>query len=145
MKFKFAASMQEYGYSCMDELRVDLIQTMDYLFKQKGKNAWLSIMTSSDRAKEIFELLEESVYNGVQFKLFEDYEETVEDDLESEVVVITINPDCEILTEGLNMRLSGVMPFIAVDKALPNYDEIVERYRTVEGDSADYILGFTIK
>lgn len=145
MKFEFAASMQEYDYSCMDELRVDLIQTMDYLFKQKGKDAWLSIMTSSDRAKEIFELLEESVYNGVQFKLLEDYEETVEDDLESEVVVITINPDCEILTEGLNMKLRGVMPFIAVDKALPNYDEIVERYSVVEDDNADYILGFTIK
>lgn len=145
MKFEFAAFIQEYDYSCMDELRVDLIQTMDYLFKQKGKDAWLSIITSSDRAKEIFELLEESVYNGVQFKLFEDYEETVEKDLESEVVVITINSDCEIFTEGLNMKLSGVMPFIAVDKALSNYDEIVHRYSTVKGDSADYILGFTIE
>ena len=145
MKFKFVPSVQEYDYSCLDELRIDLIQTMDYLTKEKNRDEWVSFISSSDRAIEFFDLLKESVYNDTQFKLCEDYEPFYEEDLKSDVVVITINPDSEILVEGLNMSLMGVMPFIAVDKSLSNYSEIVERYSTSEDDNADYILGFTIE
>ena len=145
MKFKFVPSVQEYDYSCLDELRIDLIQTMDYLTKEKNRDEWVSFISSSDRAIEFFDLLKESVYNDTQFELCADYELFYEEELQSDVVIITINPDSEILVEGLDMSLNGVMPFIMIDKSLSNYSEIVERYSTSEDDSADYILGFTIE
>lgn len=145
MKFKFVPSLQEYDYSCLDELRIDLIQTMDYLTKEKNRDEWVSFISSSDRAIEFFDLLKESMYNDTQFELRADCEPFYEEELQSDVVIITINPDSEILVEGLNMSLKGVMSFIMVDKSLSNYPEIVERYSTSEDDSADYILGFTIE
>ena len=145
MKFKFVPSVQEYDYSCLDELRIDLIQTMDYLTKEKNRDEWVSFISSSDRAIEFFDLLKESVYNDTQFELCADYELFYEEELQSDVVIITINPDSEILVEGLDMSLNGVMPFIMIDKSLSNYSEIVERYSTSEDDSADYILGFKIE
>ena len=142
MKYKFAKKVQDYSYCCLDELRVDLMETMQYLEKTTHQNTYINIILSKNNAKKMYELLKDSEYKKVAFHLAPDYPD--DEELDADKVVITINSDSEIIIEELNMALLCGYDFLVIDKSIPEYEEITKRY-TEDMDSSDYILRFTIE
>ncbi len=142
MKYKFRDIVQDYSYTCLEELRVDLMETMQYLEKTTHQNTYINIILSKDNAKKMYELLKDSEYKKVAFHLASDYPD--DEELDADKVVITINSDSEIIIEELNMALLCGYDFLVIDKSIPEYEEITKRY-TDDMDSSDYILRFTIE
>ena len=143
MKYKFRDIVQDYSYTCLDELRVDLMETMQYLEKTNHQCAWINIILSKYNAKSLYDLLLTSEYNGVKFHLHPDFYEDGEM-FDAENIVVTINSDSEIIVEELNTSLTCGFSFLVIDKSIPEYEEITERYMG-DVDSSDYILRFTIE
>lgn len=143
MKYKFVDVIQDYSYSCLDELRVDLMETMRYLERTSHKCAWITVVLSRDNAKSLYDLLLTSEYNGVKLHLHPDF---YEDDemFDAKNIAITINSDSEIIVEELDTSLTCGFEFLAIDKSISEYERITERY-TDDVDSSDYILRFIIE
>lgn len=142
MKYKFRDIVQDYSYTCLDELRVDLMETMQYLEKTTHQNTYINIILSKDNAKKMYELLKDSEYKGVAFHLNPDFPD--DDELNADKVVITINSDSEIIVEELNTSLTCGFSFLVIDKSIPEFEDITKRY-TEDIDSSNYILRFKIE
>lgn len=143
MKYKFRDIVQDYSYTCLEELRVDLMETMQYLEKTNHQCAWINIVLSKYNAKSLYDLLLTSEYNGVKFHLHPDFCEDGEM-FDAENIVITINSDGEIIIDGLNTSLTCAYEFLVIDKSISEFEDITKRY-TDDMDSSDYILRFTIE
>lgn len=143
MKYKFTNMVQDYSYSCIDELRVDLMKTMQYLEDKSKRDAWVHIILSKDNARRMYDLLTDSEYKGVTFHAVPDFYDN-DEELNADEVAITINSDSEIIVEKLNTTLTCCFKFLVIDKSIPEFERITERY-TEDEDNSDYILRFTIE
>lgn len=143
MKYKFAEKVQDYSYCCLDELRVDVLETMKYIEKECATDAWVHFITSGDNAKKMYELLVASEYKGVKLHDCPDY---TNDNVfvENKNYVISVSSDSEIIVEEFDPSRTCCFEFIALDKSIPEFEGITERY-TNDDDKADYILRFTIE
>lgn len=143
MKYKFAEKVQDYSYCCLDELRVDVLETMEYIEKECVTDAWVHFITSGDNAKKMYELLIASEYKGVKLHDCPDY---ASDNVfvKNKNYVVSINSDSEVIVEEFDQSKTCCFEFVVLDKSIPELARITKRYAN-DDDKADYILRFTIE
>lgn len=144
MKYKYEPVVQDYEYSCLDELRVDLFETLEAERKARGKFGWITVIMETKRANEFFNMLLNSEFDGVNMYVSEDFSfEETNKALISDIVTITICSDGSIIVDGYNPSLYCGFNFLVIDKSLPNYKEITKRFSSGD-DYSQHILRFTI-
>ena len=143
MKYKFAKKVQDYSYCCLDELRVDVLETMECIEKECATDAWVHFIISGDNAKKMYELLVTSEYKGAKFHDCPDYTNDIVF-VKNKNYVVSINSDSEVIVEEFDPSRTCCFEFVALDKSIPEFARITIRY-TNDDDKADYILRFTIE
>lgn len=143
MKYKFRDIVQDYSYCCLDELRVDVLETMEYIEKECVTDAWVHFIISGDNAKKMYELLVASEYKGVKFHDCPDYTNDIVF-VKNKNYVVSINSDSEVIVEEFDPSRICCFEFVVLDKSIPEFARITKRYAN-DDDKADYILRFTIE
>lgn len=146
MKYNFQSAVQNYGYSCYNELSADMLETLQYIVEQSDNFSFVTIILHKDKALKLLEQLFQSTWQDKQLEVHPDYAETYNDDLKGDVISISICNDGYIFADTFKMWLKDGSDFVYIDDSLDNADEIVQKYRTGEGEDfhTDYIIRFTM-
>lgn len=65
MKYKYAPVVQDYEYSCLDELRVELFEILKKEKELSGKYSWVTVLMGTKRANEMLDMLLKSEFDGI--------------------------------------------------------------------------------
>lgn len=144
MKYKYEPVVQDYEYSCLEELRVDLFETLEAERRASGKFGWITVIMGTKRANEFLDMLLMSDFNGTPMCVSDDYSiEDMESAMTADVVTLTLCSDGDIIADAYDPSLYCGFDFVVLDKSLPNYEEITERFSSGD-DYSQHILRFTI-
>lgn len=144
MKYKYEPVVQDYEYSCLDELRVDLFETLETERKASGKFGCITVIMDTNRANEFLDMLLMSDFNGIPMCVSNDFGiEDMESAMTADVVALTLCSDGDIIADAYDPSLYCGFNFVVLDKSLPNYEEITERFSSGD-DYSQHILRFTI-
>ena len=144
MKYKYEPVVQDYEYSCLDELRVDLFETLEAERRASGKFGWVTVIMGTKRANEFLDMLLMSDFNGIPMCVSDDYSiEDMESAMTADVVTLTLCSDGDIIADAYDPSLYCGFDFVVLDKSLPNYEEITQRFSSGD-DYSQHILRFTI-
>ena len=144
MKYKYEPVVQDYEYSCLEELRVDLFETLEAEKRASGKFGWITVIMGTKRANEFLDMLLMSDFNGTPMCVSDDYSiEDMESAMTADVVTLTLCSDGDIIADAYDPSLYCGFDFVVLDKSLPNYEEITERFSSGD-DYSQHILRFTI-
>ena len=144
MKYRYEPVVQDYEYSCLDELRVDLFETLEAERRANGKFGWITVIMGTKRANEFLDMLLMSDFNGTPMCVSDDFSiEDMKSAMTADVVALTLCSDGDIIADAYNPTLYCGFNFVVLDKSLPNYEEITERFSSGD-DCSKHILRFTI-
>ena len=144
MKYKYEPVVQDYEYSCLEELRVDLFETLEAERRANGKFGWITVIMGTKRANEFLDMLLMSDFNGTPMCVSDDYSiDDMESAMTADVVTLTLCSDGDIIADAYDPSLYCGFDFVVLDKSLSNYDEITERFSSGD-DYSQHILRFTI-
>lgn len=105
MKYQRTDRVQEANFTCLEELKCDIIDNLLSMIKNKNTDEVfdiINIVINRDKAFELFEKLFKSDVNGFSFELFDiDDSEIKLDDLKKEKeLLISVSTDGKIWIEG---------------------------------------------
>ena len=144
MKYKYEPVVQDYEYSCLEELRVDLFETLEAERRANGKFGWITVIMGTKRANEFLDMLLMSDFNGTPMCVSDDYSiEDMKSAMTADVVTLTLCSDGDIIADAYDPSLYCGFDFVVLDKSLPNYEGITERFSSGD-DYSQHILRFTI-
>ena len=144
MKYKYEPVVQDYEYSCLEELRVDLFETLEAERRASGKFGWITVIMGTKRANEFLDMLLMSDFNGTPMCVSDDYSiDDMESAMTADVVTLTLCSDGDIIADAYDPSLYCGFDFVVLDKSLPNYEEITQRFSSGD-DYSQHILRFTI-
>ena len=144
MKYKYAPVVQDYEYSCLDELRVELFEILKKEKELSGKYSWVTVLMRTKRANELLDMLLKSEFDGIDMVVSGDFSfEDMESAMTADIVALTICSDGEIIADAYDPNVYCGFDFLAIDKSLANYKEITKRFRSTD-DYSKHILRFTI-
>lgn len=144
MKYRYEPVVQDYEYSCLDELRVELFEILKKEKEVSGKCSWITVIMGTKRANELLDMLLKSEFDGIDMVVNEDFGiEDMESAMTADIVALTICSDGDIIADVYDPSLYCGFEFVAVDKSIPEFEGITKRY-TNDDDKADHILRFTI-
>lgn len=144
MKYKYEPVVQDYEYSCLDELRVDLFETLEAERRASGKFGWVTVIMGTKRANEFLDMLLMSDFNGTPMCVSDDYSiEDMKSAMTADVVALTLCSDGDIIADAYDPSLYCGFNFVVLDKSLPNYEEITKRFSSGD-DYSQHILRFTV-
>lgn len=144
MKYRYESVVQDYEYSCLDELRVDLFETLEAERGASGKFGWVTVIMGTKRANEFLDMLLMSDFNGTPMCVSDDYSiEDMKSAMTADVVALTLCSDGDIIADAYDPSLYCGFDFVVLDKSLPNYEEITERFSSGD-DYSQHILRFTV-
>ena len=144
MKYRYEPVVQDYEYSCLDELRVDLFETLEVERRANGKFGWITVIMGTKRANEFLDMLLMSDFNGTPMCVSDDFSiEDMKSAMTADIVALTLCSDGDIIADAYDPSLYCGFNFVVLDKSLPNYEEITERFSSGD-DYSQHILRFTI-
>lgn len=144
MKYRYEPVVQDYEYSCLDELRVELFEILKREKEVNGKCSWITVIMGTKRANDLLDMLLKSEFDGIDMVVNEDFGiEDMESAMTADIVALTICSDGDILADVYDPSLYCGFEFLAIDKSLADYEEITERFRSAD-DCSKHILRFTI-
>ena len=144
MKYRYEPVVQDYEYSCLDELRVDLFETLEAERRANGKFGWITVIMGTKRANEFLDMLLMSDFNGTPMCVSDDFSiEDMKSAMTADIVALTLCSDGDIIADAYDPSLYCGFNFVVLDKSLPNYEEITERFSSGD-DYSQHILRFTI-
>lgn len=145
MKYKYAPVVQDYEYSCLDELRVELFEILKKEKELNGKYSWVTAIMGTKRANELLDMLLNSKFDGIDMVISEDFSiEDMESAMTADIVALTICSDGDIIADAYDPNLYCSFDFLAIDKSLADYEEITKRFRSGD-DYSKHILRFAIE
>ena len=144
MKYQYAPVAQDYEYSCLDELRVELFEILKKEKEVNGKYSWVTVLMGTKRANELLDMLLKSEFDGIDMVVSADFSfEDMESAMTADIVALTICSDGEIIADAYDPNVYCGFDFVVLDKSIPEFEGITKRY-TNDDDKADHILRFTI-
>ena len=144
MKYRYEPVVQDYEYSCLDELRVELFEILKKEKEVNGKRSWITVIMGTKRANELLDMLLKSEFDGIDIVVNEDFGiEDMKSAMTADIVALTLCSDGDIIADAYNPSLYCGFNFVVLDKSLPNYEEITERFSSGD-DYSRHILRFTV-
>jgi hypothetical protein len=144
MKYQYAPVVQDYKYSCLDELRVELFEILKKEKEVNGKYSWVTVLMGTKRANELLDMLLKSEFDGIDMVVSADFSfEDMESAMTADIVALTICSDGDIIADAYDPNVYCGFDFLAIDKSLADYEEITKRFRSGD-DYSKHILRFTI-
>lgn len=144
MKYRYEPVVQDYEYSCLDELRVELFEILKKEKEVSGKCSWITVIMGTKRANELLDMLLKSEFEGIDMVVNEDFDiHDMESAMTADVVALTLCSDGDIIADAYDLSLYCGFDFLAIDKSLADYEEITERFRSTD-DCSKHILRFTV-
>ena len=145
MKYRYEPVVQDYEYSCLDELRVELFEILKKEKEVNGKYSWVTVIMGTKRTNELLDMLLKSEFDGIDMVVSGDFSiEDMESAMTADIVTLTICSDGDIIADAYNPSLYCGFDFLAIDKSLANYEEITRRFRSGD-DYSKHILRFIIE
>ena len=145
MKYRYESVVQDYEYSCLDELRVELFEILKKEKEVNGKYSWVTVIMGTKRANELLDMLLKSEFDGIDMVVSGDFSiEDMELAMTADIVTLSICSDGDIIADAYDPSLYCGFDFLAIDKSIPEFEGITKRY-TNDNDKADHILRFTIE
>lgn len=144
MKYKYEPVVQDYEYSCLDELRVDLFEILKKEKEVNGKCSWITVIMGTKRANDLLDMLLKSEFDGIDMVVNEDFGiDDMESAMTADIVALTLCSDGDIIADAYDPSLYCGFNFVVLDKSLSNYEEITERFSSGD-DYSQHILRFTV-
>ena len=144
MKYRYEPVVQDYEYSCLDELRVELFEILKKEKEVNDKHSWVTVIMGTKRANDLLDMLLKSEFDGIDMVVNEDFGiEDMKSAMTADIVALTLCSDGDIIADAYNPTLYCGFNFVVLDKSLPNYEEITERFSSGD-DYSRHILRFTV-
>ena len=142
MKYKRTDRVQSADFSCLEELKCDVIDNLLSMIKNNSDDTLgiIYIIADNKKALKLFEKLFKADINGFNFELFNDEEEVKLYDLKNEKeLLITVFTDGCIWIQGININDYLDSDFYYIDADINS-----KWFRKIDDDS-DEILIFNIE
>ena len=142
MKYQRTDRVQSADFSCLEELKCDIIENLLSIIKNNTDDTLgiIYIIADNKKALELFEKLFKADINGFNFELFNDEEEIKLHDLKSEKeLLITVFTDGCIWIQGININDYLDSDFYYIDA------DINSKWLRKIDDDSDEILIFDIE
>ena len=140
MKYQRTDKIQLADFSCLEELKCDIIENLLSLPKTDEVFNLIDIIVNKNKAFDLFKILFESDVNGFNFEIDEEFENEFNlDDLRNEdTLLITVCYDGKIWIDKANINYYCEAQFFYIDA------DVKAKWQTKFDDGYNEILIFDI-
>ena len=115
MKYQRTDKVQSADFSCLEELKCDIIENLLSLPKTEEAFEMIFVITDTSRAFELFYSLLESDVNGFNFECFEFGELKFNELRKEDQLLITVSTDGRIWIERIYPTINLYAEFFYID------------------------------
>lgn len=143
MKYQFEKVGQKYSYSCIEELRVDVLETLEYIMDFVNYDGWISIVASNETARKLFDGFLKSEFNGVAITVHEDCTlDEITEGLDNEIVLLNVDSEGKLFAAEYK-AYTDECSLVYIDSNLENSLAIAHHY--LDTDGVAHVLKFEIE
>lgn len=115
MKYQRTDKVQSADFSCLEELKCDIIENLLSLPKTDEAFEMIFVITDTSRAFELFYSLLESDVNGFNFNFIDNEELSLNELRKEDQLLITVSTDGQIWIERIYPTINLYAEFFYVD------------------------------
>ena len=115
MKYQRTDKVQSADFSCLEELKCDIIENLLSLPKTEEAFEMIFVITDTSRAFELFYSLLESDVNGFNFNFIDNEELSLNELRKEDQLLITVSTDGQIWIERIYPTINLYAEFFYID------------------------------